>query len=87
MCFGGGLRKLKLMQLACFSEGGEGKKYIVFAHVWRYHVIISYRSACFFETALKFGIRYKAKQSCIAKLYKQHECTLNRFEFLVLYWG
>lgn len=41
----------------------------------------------FLKTALKFGIRYKAKQSCIAKLYKQHECTLNRFEFLVLYSG
>lgn len=51
--FGGGFRKLKLTQLACFSEGGEGKKYAAFAHVWRNHAIISYRNAWFLEDDLK----------------------------------
>lgn len=74
------------MQLACFSEGGEGKKYDDFAHVWRYHAITSYERACFLEDNLKIWHKVKGQQE-LAELYRQHEYTLNRFELLVLYWG
>lgn len=84
MCFGGGFRKLKLLQLACSSEGGEGNEYDGFAHAWRYHAIISYRSACFLEDSLKILHKVQGQQE-LAELYRQHECTLDRFEFLVLY--
>lgn len=86
VCFGGGFRKLKLMQLACSSEGAEGNKYVGFAYVWRYHVIISHRSAGCLEDGRKIWHKVQGQQE-LAELYKQHKCTLDRFEFLVLYWG
>lgn len=63
VCFGGGFRKLKLMQLACSSEGGEGNKYVGFAMFGDIMQLSHIEVLVVWKAALKFGLRYKGNRS------------------------